>query len=40
MLSSDLFTNDLDQYPLPPPAVEFTIEDPLPGAKDFGEPSA
>ena len=39
MISSDLLTYDLDQHPLPPPAVEFAVENPLPGAKDFGEPS-
>jgi len=40
MISSDLYTYDLDQHPLPPPAVELPVEDPLPGTKDFGEPSA
>jgi hypothetical protein len=25
--------DDLDQHPLPPPAVKFAVEDPLPGAK-------
>jgi hypothetical protein len=33
MISSDLFTYDLDQHPLPPPAVELPVEDALPGAK-------
>ncbi len=33
MISSDLFTDDLDQYPLPPAAVELAVRDPLPGAK-------
>jgi hypothetical protein len=32
-----LLPDDLDQYPLPPPAVEFPVEEPLPGTKDFGE---
>jgi hypothetical protein len=29
----------VDQHPFPPPAIEFAVKDPLPGAKDFGEPS-
>ena len=33
MISSDLFTNDLDQHPLPPAPVELAVEDPLPRAK-------
>ena len=33
MIGSDLFTYDLDQHPLPPPAVKFPVKDPLPGAK-------
>jgi hypothetical protein len=40
MASSDLFTDDLDQHPFPPPAVKLAVENPLPGAKDFGESSA
>ena len=37
MISSDLCTYDLDQHTLPPPAVKLPVENPLPGAKDFGE---
>jgi hypothetical protein len=33
MIGSDLFTDDLDQHLLPPPAVELPIKDPLPRAK-------
>jgi hypothetical protein len=33
MISSDLFTYDFDQYPLPPSAVEVAVKDMLPGAK-------
>jgi hypothetical protein len=33
MISSDLFTYDLDQHPFPPAAVELPVKDPLPGAK-------
>jgi len=33
MISSDSFTNNLDQHPLPPPPVKFSVEDPLPRAK-------
>ena len=28
-----LLPDDLDQHPLPTPAVKFAVEDPLPGAK-------
>jgi hypothetical protein len=33
MLSSDLFTNDLDQHPLPPPPVKLPAKDLLPSVK-------
>jgi hypothetical protein len=33
MISSDLFTYNLDQHPFPPPPVKFAVEDPLPRAK-------
>ena len=32
-LGASLLPNDLDQHPLPPPAVELAVEDPLPRAK-------
>ena len=39
-LDSLLLSDDLDQHPLPTPAVEFPVKDLLPRAKDFDEPSA
>jgi hypothetical protein len=33
MVSSDSFTNDLDQHPLPSPAVKLPVEDALPRAE-------
>ncbi len=33
MISSDLFTYDFHQHPLPPPPVKLAVKDPLPRAK-------